>query len=373
MRALASDSIDLVVTSPPYPMIRMWDDLFIRQDPAVAEALDGGDGMGAFDRMHSQLTPVWHEIFRILKPGGIACINIGDAVRSVKEAFALYPNQARILSDMLQIGFSPLPQILWRKQTNAPNKFMGSGMLPPHAYVTLEHEHIIVMRKGTTRKPVNLPAQKKIRHRSAYFWEERNHWFSDVWMELKGTRQKLHARKGRNRSAAFPFEVPYRLINMFSMQAYMVADPFMGTGTTMLAAMASGRNSTGFENEPDFKDALTAGILSVAKSANTKIDERLEAHLEFVNQRTVSGYEFKHWNRHYGFPVMTRQETDLLFNRPRHVEETENNSFQVDYDDSLQPEDGAVMRSPLPDTNNPKTKPTSQQFTQLMLFSGKKH
>ena len=372
MQALASDSIDLVVTSPPYPMIRMWDDLFIRQDPAVAEALDGGDGMGAFDRMHSQLTPVWHEIFRILKPGGIACINIGDAVRSVKDAFALYPNQARILSDMLQIGFSPLPQILWRKQTNAPNKFMGSGMLPPHAYVTLEHEHIIVMRKGTTRKAVNRPAEKKIRNRSAYFWEERNHWFSDVWMELKGTRQKLQARTGRNRSAAFPFEVPYRLINMFSMQADTVADPFLGTGTTMLAAMAAGRNSTGYEIEPDFKDSLTAGILSVAKSANTKIDERLEAHLEFVNQRTASGYEFNHWNRHYGFPVMTRQETDLLLNRPRHVEETENNSFRVTYADSLQPEDGVAITSLHPDTESPRNKRSSKHTTQLKLFSDKK-
>ena len=66
--------------------------------------------------------------------------------------FVLYPNHARILNSLLDIGFSVLPDILWRKQTNAPNKFMGSGMLPAGAYVTLEHEYVLIVRKGSKRE-----------------------------------------------------------------------------------------------------------------------------------------------------------------------------------------------------------------------------
>ncbi|MGA9236213.1 MAG: DNA methyltransferase, partial [Desulfobacterales bacterium] len=134
MKAIGGNSVDLVVTSPPYPMIQMWDELFTRLDPAVAKALMQNRGMVAFERMHAALDPVWAEVHRVLKPGGIACINIGDAVRKIGDDFMLYPNHARILSRMLTIGFQPLPLILWRKPTNAPNKFMGSGMLPPGAY-----------------------------------------------------------------------------------------------------------------------------------------------------------------------------------------------------------------------------------------------
>ena len=367
MHGVASDSIDLVVTSPPYPMIQMWDDLFRRQDPEIVKALDNGDGLGAFDLMHSQLVPVWQEVFRVLKSGGIACINIGDAVRSMDDAFALYPNHARIFSDMLNIGFSALPQILWRKQTNAPNKFMGSGMLPPNAYVTLEHEHIIIMRKGDRRNITN-PERKKSRHLSAYFWEERNHWFSDVWLDLKGTRQKLPAGEARNRSAAFPFEIPYRLINMFSILGDTVADPFLGTGTTTLAAMAAGRNSFGIEIEPAFKDDLAVGIASIVETANSMIDQRLASHSEFVNQRIDSGYEFKHRNTHYGFPVMTRQETNLLFKRPVRVTENQDYTYLVDYADHIESQDDLKAASPQHDRNSTLTKPSSKESKQLKLF-----
>ena len=338
MQAVASDSINLVVTSPPYPMIPMWDDLFRRESPEIVKAIDNGDGLGAFDLMHSQLAPVWQEVYRVLKSGGIACINIGDAVRSMNDTFALYPNHARIFSDMLNIGFSALPQILWRKQTNAPNKFMGSGMLPPNAYVTLEHEHIIVMRKGD-RRAITRADKKKSRHLSAYFWEERNHWFSDVWMDLKGTRQELPKSGARKRSAAFPIEIPYRLINMFSILGDTVLDPFLGTGTTTLAAMAAARNSIGIELEPAFKNDLAAGISTVVETANSLINDRLAAHLAFVDRRIDSGYDFKHRNTHYGFPVMTGQEINLLFMRPLRVTEGEEETYQVDYTDYIESKD----------------------------------
>ena len=142
MADLPNESIDLVVTSPPYPMIEMWDEIFSRQNKEIGRALGKKEGPLAYEMMHRALDRVWDELYRVLKNGGIACINIGDATRTINGHFALYTNHSRIHTYMQKIGFSALPAILWRKQTNAPNKFMGSGMMPPGAYVTLEHEYV---------------------------------------------------------------------------------------------------------------------------------------------------------------------------------------------------------------------------------------
>ena len=88
-----------------------------------------------------------------------------------------------------KLGFINLPNILWHKTTNAPNKFMGSGMLPCGAYVTLEHEWILIFRKGGKRV-YKKTEEKEIRRDSSFFWEERNIWFSDIW-EIKGVKQPL--------------------------------------------------------------------------------------------------------------------------------------------------------------------------------------
>lgn len=331
MTAIDDNSIDLVVTSPPYPMIQMWDTLFTCLDPSVGKALRQNRGMVAFERMHAALDPVWTEVQRVLKPGGIACINIGDAVRTIGDDFMLYPNHARILSRLLAIGFQPLPLILWRKPTNAPNKFMGSGMLPPGAYVTLEHEHILVLRKGSKR---GFSATEDIQRRreSAFFWEERNTWFSDVWMGLIGTNQRLAENEIRKRSAAFPFELPYRLINMFSVKGDLVLDPFLGIGTTLLAATAAGRNSIGFELEAEFRTTIAESLSAVRPIAHRRLADRIANHLAFVQQRTADGRAIKHRNRPYGFPVMTLQEVELIFHRPTSVSQTAENAFTVDYD-----------------------------------------
>ncbi len=313
MGTLAADSAQLVVTSPPYPMIQMWDSLFSRLNPAVGRAIDDGDGWGAFELMHAELEPVWREVYRLLAPGGIACINTGDAVRTIGGEFRLYPNCARMLAVLSEIGFSPLPMILWRKPTNAPTKFMGSGMLPPAAYITLEHECILVVRKGANRR-FNSKEEKVRRRESAYFWEERNVWFSDVWSDVKGVMQNLTDGQLRKRSGAYPIEVPYRLISMFSLKVDLVVDPFLGTGTTMAAAAAAGRNAVGFELESGFKQAVLTTLLSCAEFANQRIRQRLTDHLSFVKAKSEDGHRFKHTNRYYGFAVMTGQETDLLLN-----------------------------------------------------------
>ena len=335
MGAVSSESIDLVVTSPPYPMIAMWDETFSLINPAVKTALSQEDGMRAFYLMHRELDRVWDEAGRVLKQGGLACINIGDATRTLGTDFRLYPNHSRILSKFLDLNFNVLPAIIWRKQTNAPNKFMGSGMLPAVAYVTLEHEYILILRKGPARK-FKSEAEKRVRRESAIFWEERNAWYSDVWMDLKGTTQNMNHEQTRSRSGAFPFELAYRLINMHSVKEDVVLDPFLGTATTMAAAMASGRNSIGFEIDPNFREAVHLKMRTVKDPANEYVSRRLDNHQDFVRTRTGNGGLFKHQNKHYGFPVITKQETELVLSHLASISQT-GNCFRVTY--SANPQD----------------------------------
>ena len=84
LKEIPSESVDFVVTSPPYPMIDMWDEMFSTQNPEIQKALACGDGKQAFALMHEILDAVWREVFRVLKDGRFACINIGDATRTVK-------------------------------------------------------------------------------------------------------------------------------------------------------------------------------------------------------------------------------------------------------------------------------------------------
>ncbi len=310
MDGVADVSIDLVVTSPPYPMVQMWDDVFREEDSGIGAALDRGEGAQAFEGMHRVLDGVWAECHRVLKPGGILCLNVGDATRKVGEEFRLYSNHARILQTMQGLGFSVLPDILWRKPNNAPNKFMGSGMLPGGAYVTYEHEYILILRKGGLRA-FRTPQEKARRRRSAYFWEERNVWFSDLWEGLTGVGQGLGDKSVRARSAAFPFELAYRLIQMYSVLGDVVLDPFLGTGTTMAAAIAGGRKSVGVEKEVGLMATIASTLTSSVALGRERAQRRLLDHLSFVEQWLARGKALRHVNEVYGFPVMTRQEVQL--------------------------------------------------------------
>ena len=337
MRGIPSESVDLVVTSPPYPMIEMWDEMFVVQNPAIRDALNKKQGSAAFEFMHKELDAVWNQLYRILKTGGIACINIGDATRTIGGDFVVYQNHSRILTYLLKIGFSSLPVILWRKQTNAPNKFMGSGMMPPGAYVTLEHEFILILRKGSMRE-FKTTREKENRRASAFFWEERNVWYSDIWLDLKGTAQSLNYEQMRLRSAAYPFELPYRLINMFSVKGDTVLDPFLGTGTTTLAAMASCRNSVGFEIEPNFRNPIVSQMDTIVPFSNEQIRHRINSHIGFVKDRFKTKGAFKYMNKHYRFPVVTNQEKELLLNQLTSTAQVSDDVFEVSYSDKPQEE-----------------------------------
>jgi modification methylase len=330
MAVLADRSIDLVVTSPPYPMIQMWDDLFGSLDADVHKALSAEDADDAFERMHLMLDRVWEELDRVVKPGGMVCINIGDAVRSMAGQFRMFANHVRIVTAFNSLGFTQLPSILWRKPTNSPTKFMGSGMLPPGAYVTLEHEYILIFRKSGKRAFVS-SEEKMARRESGYFWEERNSWFSDVWFNLIGATQLLNGSITRERSAAFPFEIPYRLINMFSIKNDTVLDPFLGTGTTMLSAMTGARHSVGFELDPAFRPIILHQVADLPQMANHIIGRRLRAHTEFMQNRLQTSGKQANFNRPYKMPVITRQEEDLFFDPVAQIQFIGNDRFKVTY------------------------------------------
>ena len=345
MKEIEDCSIDLMITSPPYPMIEMWDEIFSKQNPEIGSALSKQSGNKAFELMNKELDKVWKEVYRVLKVGGFACINIGNATRKIGEEFKLYSNHSRILEYCLKLGFSSLPEILWRKQTNAPNKFMGSGMLPAGAYVTLEHEFILILRKGNKR--IFTKQEDKLRRqKSAYFWEERNVWFSDMWETLKGTRQNDIDKKIRQRSGAYPFELAYRLINMFSLREDTVLDPFLGTGTTTLAAMATGRNSVGIEIDPNFKEHLFSRFGDVVDFSNKILENRMLNHMNFVNERIKSKGNLGYTSKVYGFPVMTSQETEITFDELKKIAEKEG-MLEVEYKEkpTFQLAGGALIQS----------------------------
>jgi len=316
-------------------MIRMWDGLFGRLNPEIAEALDRQDGPVAFELMHVELEKVWGQLWRLLKSGGWVCVNIGDATRRIGKCFRLYSNHSRVTQSLQRLGFQTLPVILWRKQTNAPNKFLGSGMLPGGAYVTLEHEYILIFRKGGKRAFAS-PAEVTERRASALFWEERNAWYSDVW-DFKGIRQSLAQPGSRERSAAFPFELAYRPVSMYSIRGDRVLDPFLGTGTTMFAAMAAGRHSIGVELDAAFGQRIEGELARLPGLAGERIAKRLEAHAAFMAGHEARKGASPHRNRHYGFPVVTSQETDLRLEVLREVTREAAGLYRASYDEQPSP------------------------------------
>ncbi len=314
---IADGSVQLVLTSPPYPMIAMWDEVFAAMSPEAGRALAAEDGAAAFEAMHHQLDRAWAACFRVLQPGGIACINIGDATRTLGGSFALWPNHARILAGAMRLGFQPLPDIIWHKPTNAPTKFMGSGMLPGGAYVTYEHEYVLVLRKGGKRA-FRGDADRARRQRSAYFWEERNQWFSDVWRGLTGARQETGLMDAalRTRSAAFPLDLPLRLILMYSLYEDRVLDPFGGSGTTALAAAMTGRSSLLVEPDPGLRAAAAQRIDAAPELGQAFAATRLSDHRRFVAERRAAGKTHKHFNPQHDVDVVTSQERQLELLEP---------------------------------------------------------
>ncbi|MCK6520940.1 site-specific DNA-methyltransferase [Myxococcota bacterium] len=317
LTGVETGSVQLIVTSPPYPMVQMWDEVFRALSPAAGAALDAGQGMACFEAQHQALDAVWAECARALCDGGFLCVNIGDATRSVDGEFCLYPNHARVLTAAMRLGLTPLPDILWRKPNNSPNKFMGSGTLPAGAYVTYEHEYVLILRKGGKRSFSK--AEQARRAASAFFWEERNQWFSDLWADLPGADQRLLDPATRARSAAYPLELPYRLILMYSIEGDLVLDPFLGTGTTSAAALAAGRSSVGLDLDANLLALARARLLNARPWAEARAAARINDHRAWLHQRAAAGRPPGHVAEPLGLGVMTRQERQLRVTTPGRV------------------------------------------------------
>jgi len=228
MCEIEDESIHLIITSPPYPMIKKWDKAF---------GFDDLFGPANFDHQHGMLAKTWLECHRVLVDGGIICINIGDATRSLPDSgFCCFPNYAAVAVIMWEMNFTPLIPIYWKKISNRPNAFLGSGFLPPNGYVSQDHEHIAIFRKGKLRK---FKPKDEARYASAFTKEERDLWFQQIW--------KIQGARGAKETSVFPDEIPYRLIRMFSIIGDTVLDPFCGYGTVMRIAGENHRHGIGYD------------------------------------------------------------------------------------------------------------------------------
>src|SRR5207253_10748499 len=240
------------------PMVSIWDEFFAENSAS------------SYDDMHQYLNETWREIRRVLVPGGIACINIGDATRTSNGVFHLYPNHSRIIENFERLGFVTLPYVLWKKPTNRPHykgkgAFLGSGFLPPNAYVTLDMEYVLIFRKGPPR---SFPPKDPRRYDSKFTKKERDEWFSQVW-KVPGARQDVEGLE--RRVAAFPEEIRRRWIKMVSILGDTVLDPFLGSGTTLKVAMNLDRKCVGYVKLPQM-----AEIIKKRVGSNRRLVEVLE-------------------------------------------------------------------------------------------------
>lgn len=198
--------------------------------------------MGLWWDSVSLLVNALRECHRVLVPGGIVCLSIGDATRSIDKDFRCYPNYAALTMELTDMGFTPLIPIFWKKISNRPNAFLGSGFLPVNAYVSQDHEYIGIFRKGALRQFKG--EEKERRKQSAFTKEERDLWFQQVW-EIKGKKGS-----GKGGDSGWPQEIPYRLMRMFSIIGDTILDPFCGVGEERLYS-EWGRKFVGYEiNQP---------------------------------------------------------------------------------------------------------------------------
>lgn len=234
MESVADQSVHLVVTSPPYWQLK-----------------DYGDThqIGYHENYESyinNLNLVWKECYRILENGCRLCVNIGDQfARSVYYGrYKVIPIRTEIIKFCETIGFDYMGAIIWQKKTTMNTtggaSIMGSFPFPRNGIVSIDYEFILLFKKPG--KPVR--PNRELKEQSKLTQKEWKEYFSGHWY-FGGAKQGGHI-------AVFPEELPKRLIKMFTFVGDIVVDPFLGSGTTSLAAQREGRNSIGYEINPEF-------------------------------------------------------------------------------------------------------------------------
>lgn len=235
---LEDGSVHLIITSPPYWTLKKYND----HPDQLGDIAD-------YEAFHDELDRVWRHCHRVLVPGGRVVCVVGDvclARRRNKGRHMVMPLHADIAVRCRRIGFDYLTPILWHKIANASyevengSSFLGKPY-EPNAIIKNDVEYILMLRKpGGYRQPT-----EEQRSRSKIDKDEHTRWFRSIWTDLPGASTRDHP-------APFPVELAYRLIRMFSFVDDTVLDPFVGTGSTMLAAIRAGRHSIGNEVDPGY-------------------------------------------------------------------------------------------------------------------------
>ncbi|MGC8723402.1 MAG: DNA-methyltransferase [Acidobacteriota bacterium] len=236
MPYLADESVHLVVTSPPYWTLKRYNEV----EGQLGHVAD-------YEQFLEALRQVWREVFRVLVPGGRLVCVVGDVCLSRRTfgRHVVVPLHADIAVLCRKIGFDNLNPIIWHKIANASyevsngSTFLGKPY-EPNAIIKNDIEFILMQRKpGGYRKPTE--EQRRLSRMSK---EEHAEWFQQFW-NLSGASTKQHP-------APFPLTLAHRLVRMFSFHGDTVLDPFCGTGTTLLAAMKTGRRGIGVDVDIDY-------------------------------------------------------------------------------------------------------------------------
>ena len=254
MKKVPDKSVQLIVTSPPYWQLK---------DYGAAEQIGFHD---SYETYINHLNLVWMECDRVLCDGCRLCVNIGDqfARSAYYGRYKVIPIRTEIIRFCETLGMDYMGAIIWQKSTtmhaSGGGAVMGSFPYPRNGILKMDYEFILLFKKqGNAPKPT--PSQKQ---RSAMTKEEWNLYFSSHWT-FPGVRQTGHL-------AMFPEELPRRLIQMFSFAGETVLDPFAGSGTTSLAAKRLGRNSIGYEINPDYESVIREKLLDGTENVTFTTD-----------------------------------------------------------------------------------------------------
>jgi len=258
MSELEDESVHLVVTSPPYWQLK---------DYGEAAQIGFND---SYENYINNLNLVWNECSRALVPGCRLCVNIGDqfARSTYYGRYKVIPIRTEIIRFCESAGLDYMGSIIWQKVTTTNTSggatIMGSFPFPRNGILKIDYEFILVFRKYGKAPSVSTALKQK----SKMTTEEWNEYFSGHW-SFPGEKQKKHL-------AAFPVELPHRLIRMFSFAGDTVLDPFLGSGTTSLAAMKLDRNSYGYEINGDFlphiREKLGVDENSLFRDSDTDVE-----------------------------------------------------------------------------------------------------